>query len=343
MVMPQNDGIANILGALGAGMKGQGLEYQQMQQKEQERQRQIGLQQQQQAQQQGQLKQQQDAERARTAFTDAAAGLSRAKDGDFQGTDNLVKHRLELLTANHPNVDNKKTRQIAELSGRAAQGDKQAQTQLISELQDAVNIGQDTGILAPDPKRELKETKDGRATFLNPDGTVSEEAIIGAVQGGKKMKLSDFRSINKDVGELIKEPLKIRNAASRLSKIAKTKSPTDQLAAIFTFMKALDPTSVVREGEQQQARSTGGPVDQLIGFINKIKGEGALPESVFKNMVLTAKRISNQASSDSNEQVLGFLDAFGGRVKDKDKQRLLQRAPKLFDMPASTAGFKIVR
>lgn len=335
--MPQNDGIANILGALGAGMKGQGLQYQQMQFAEQERQRQIGLQQQ-------QMKQQQDAERARTAFTDAAAGLSRAKAGDFEGVFNLANHRFGLLQSNHPEVDNTKTGQILELSGRAAQGDKQAQTQLISELQDAVNIGQDTGILPPNPKRELKETKDGRATFLNPDGTVSEEAIIGAVQGGKKMKLSDFRSINKDVGALIKEPLKIRNAASRLSKIAKTKSPTDQLAAIFTFMKALDPTSVVREGEQQQARSTGGPVDQLIGFINKIKGEGALPESVFKNMVLTAKRISNQASTDSNSQVSGFLDAFGDRVRDKDKERLLQRSPKLFDMPAaSTAGFKIVR
>ena len=39
------------------------------------------------------------------------------------------------------------------------------------------------------------------------------------------------------------------------SKISETKSATDQLAAIFTFMKVLDPTSVVREGEQESAKN----------------------------------------------------------------------------------------
>jgi hypothetical protein len=228
-----------------------------------------------------------------------------------------------------PGADFKDTEMLTQMASLANQGDKEAQENLTKTLENNVTIGEAMGILDA-PQRKFLEAKEGRATFLNPDGTVSEEAVIGAIEGKDKIKFGDFRSINKDVGSLVAEPTKIRNAASRLSKIAKTKTATDQLAAIFTFMKALDPTSVVREGEQQQARATGGVTDQLVGFVNRIRGEGALPSEVFENMVATAKRISNQASTDSQGQVEGFIDAFGDRIRSKDKDKLLARVPKPF-------------
>jgi len=51
------------------------------------------------------------------------------------------------------------------------------------------------------------------------------------------------------------------------------------LAAIFSFMKTLDPRSVVREGEFQMGTQTGGVVDSLVGMVNRAKGEGMGPEA----------------------------------------------------------------
>ncbi len=140
----------------------------------------------------------------------------------------------------------------------------------------------------------------------------------------------DFRTLNNDVTALIKEPLKIRRAAERLGKLGETQSPTDQLAAIFTFMKTLDPTSVVREGEQQAARSTGGVTDQFVGFINQIQGEGALTPEVFNNMVTTAQNLADEAVTGARAELTSSLDAFGERLKPEDKVKLLDRVPNPF-------------
>ena len=50
------------------------------------------------------------------------------------------------------------------------------------------------------------------------------------------------------------------------------------LSMIFAYMKMLDPRSVVREGEQQQARATGGAADYLINTVKSLQGEGSLTD-----------------------------------------------------------------
>ena len=48
------------------------------------------------------------------------------------------------------------------------------------------------------------------------------------------------------------------------------------LSMIFAYMKMLDPTSVVRESEQDQARRTGGAADWLVNYVEMIQGGGSL-------------------------------------------------------------------
>ena len=47
---------------------------------------------------------------------------------------------------------------------------------------------------------------------------------------------------------------------------------------IFAYMKMLDPRSVVREGEQQQAKATGGAADYLINTVKSLQGKGSLTD-----------------------------------------------------------------
>ena len=102
-------------------------------------------------------------------------------------------------------------------------------------------------------------------------------------------------------------------------------------------MKALDPGSVVREGEQDQARATGGVADRLVGYVNQIKGEGALPEDVFNEMVLTAKRLANEAITEANREVDSFLLPFEDRLPEKFVRQTKKRKSGLFEMTDTSA------
>lgn len=200
-----------------------------------------------------------------------------------------------------------------------------------------------TRLQAGDP--QAFEQLNQLATAFSPQVSAKEQAETGKLQAETakirkeiskpedlpgKIEFKEFRTLNNDVTGLIKEPLKIRRAADRLTKLGLKKSPTDQLAAIFTFMKALDPASVVREGEQQAARATGGPADQFIGFINQAKGEGGLTETVFNQMIATAQSLADQAVTGARDELTSSLDAFGNRLRSEDKDKLLNRIPDVF-------------
>lgn len=150
-----------------------------------------------------------------------------------------------------------------------------------------------------------------------------QKAIDGAVLDAK-----DRQSINRDVTGLVKDAVLISKASKDLKTLRKTSSPTDQLAAVFKLMKALDPSSVVREGEQQQAVSTGGPAEILIGFVNKIKGDGALPPEAFDNMVDTAESLAGSQIEATNREVFSYLDAYEDTLPESFKSKLIQRIPK---------------
>tara|TARA_R100001126_G_scaffold83418_1_gene51754 strand:- start:478 stop:1830 length:1353 start_codon:yes stop_codon:yes gene_type:complete len=55
------------------------------------------------------------------------------------------------------------------------------------------------------------------------------------------------------------------------------------LALIFSFMKMLDPNSVVREGEFAVARKVGGPADWLVQYANYVKNGGILSDFTRKS------------------------------------------------------------
>jgi len=94
------------------------------------------------------------------------------------------------------------------------------------------------------------------------------------------------------------------------------------LSMIFAYMKMLDPRSVVREGEQQQARGTGGMFDYLANTYNSLLGEGSLTDlqrksfrdAAFafytKNATLLSElneRIINEAANKNIQGVDNFI------------------------------------
>ena len=70
------------------------------------------------------------------------------------------------------------------------------------------------------------------------------------------------------------------------------------LAMIFAFMKMLDPRSVVRESEQDQARRTGGAADWLVTYVTSLKGGGSLTDAQRTSFRNLAMEYYNKSTAD---------------------------------------------
>tara|TARA_R110002050_G_scaffold297502_1_gene459055 strand:- start:153 stop:902 length:750 start_codon:yes stop_codon:yes gene_type:complete len=153
---------------------------------------------------------------------------------------------------------------------------------------------------------------------------------IELAKASGKIDLKDKITLNKELTNLVKGTVGVHAAANSLVALKSTSSATDKLAAIFKFMKSLDPTSVVREGEQQMAVATGGAADSMVGYVNSLLGDGKLSDTAFANMVSTAKNLSNSAVSASGKEVDDYLTTFGDDLPQGFKKSLRGRVPSLY-------------
>lgn len=69
------------------------------------------------------------------------------------------------------------------------------------------------------------------------------------------------------------------------------------IAAVFSFMKALDPTSVVREGEFNVTANAGGIWDKLSNLMDRAKDGDVLPAEVKQQMATLATQLMNSYST----------------------------------------------
>lgn len=152
-------------------------------------------------------------------------------------------------------------------------------------------------------------------------------------KAGKKGMLQpkDIAGINDKVTALTKDVRGISTSAKSLEKLKERGSAASKLAAVFKFMKVLDPTSVVRETEQGQVYSAQGAGRQLAGKINALLGEGELTEAGFQDIVDTAKSLANSAIEASEGEVTDYLSVLEDKIPAKDLEGLRRRVPERID------------
>lgn len=335
--------IGRALAGFGAGVQGRGAQF--LQQLDNQR-------------------QQLDAERRRAMLEDAFNISQNLEAGNVQGAIGLLENRVAAIQQLGGNpADSMDALQKLRAGDHAS---------VLLDMNKTLNFAQAMGeINLPEKAKPKYEIMDGQLVKIAPDGEVSVSKIEGlemspktklelekqeaeiakinaltdkakaelaALSGKPKLTFSNKKELQSAITTMIKEPSQVRKAASRLVAIGKSKSPTDQLAAIFGFMKSLDPTSVVREGEQAQAVATGGMTDSMLGYINQLKGEGRLPDNVFDEMIATAQRLSNQAITDANRDVNEYLDTFGDVINEEFRTQTLERLPGLFEIKTVETG-----
>jgi len=99
-----------------------------------------------------------------------------------------------------------------------------------------------------------------------------------------------------------------RTSALQLRSLGRSASPTDDLAMIFQFMKVLDPSSTVREGEFATAQNSTGIPDRVRNYYNQMMNGTRLNPQQRNEMIATAGRLYTDRSRTYNEQVQSFRD-----------------------------------
>lgn len=168
------------------------------------------------------------------------------------------------------------------------------------------------GIISGPEKPKSGRFKETRQGFVldSATGEVKAPSIGVNLIGKEKLETKDIQSINKDITSLAKSAKEIRQGAVDLDSLKERGTASSKLAAVFKFMKALDPTSVVRETEQGQVYAAQGAASSLAGRINSLLGKGQLTEEGFQDLVDTSKVLANSAVSSASKEVNEFLDTF---------------------------------
>ncbi len=140
----------------------------------------------------------------------------------------------------------------------------------------------------------------------------------------------DIAGVNDKVTALVKPTAEIVTAASALEGLEERGTPAAQLAAVFKFMKAMDPSSTVRESEQGQVYAAEGAMKGFAAQINQFIGEGGLTKTNFRDLTNTAKTLANTSIASTQNQLSGYLGVLEDNISAKQYNKMLTRVPGLF-------------
>lgn len=138
---------------------------------------------------------------------------------------------------------------------RLAQGDKRLQFALEAEKRKAEQQAKALGV------REEKN----KATAEAAERKAAEKKVSDALQREAGMRKEVTSS------PLFKDYIQSEVSHTNLTKAASDPSSAGDLAIIFEFMKTLDPTSVVKEGEQVQVQNATNIPGQYLNMLQRIQ------------------------------------------------------------------------
>ncbi len=100
-----------------------------------------------------------------------------------------------------------------------------------------------------------------------------------------------------------KEFTAIRDFYDRVQASVDNPSPAGDLSLIFNYMKMLDPTSVVREGEFATAASAGSVPDRVWALYNKVLSGERLSDPIRNDFVVRTEKLFERAQKNYSDTV----------------------------------------
>ena len=211
-----------------------------------------------------------------------------------------------------------------------------------------------------------KEIQD-RALFVRQFGEDSEQvaAFDDAVGDDKDPSLSDVAGIRKEFTKQATSFVAVRDSFNSIQQVAQNPSAAGDLTLLVSFMKMIDPGSVVREGELATAEQARGVPEGVLNFYNRLVSGERMTERqradfVTQAQTLMAARLSthiilenqfrdvairnNINPQDVVIDLVGPLRGQGQVVADGLPQRpRFSLTGQRLDTPAQSAGRQVVQ
>lgn len=105
----------------------------------------------------------------------------------------------------------------------------------------------------------------------------------------------------------------VRSNYERIRKGVQLGTGAGDAAIVFGYMKMLDPTSVVREGEQASASNAAGVPEQIRGLYNRVSGGGNLSTEARRQIAEAASKVYEDAATnigDLNTKYTGLATSW---------------------------------
>jgi hypothetical protein len=112
------------------------------------------------------------------------------------------------------------------------------------------------------------------------------------VQQNKPLSHSEVNAIRGQFEQLSRNFLTVRDSFGRVVEVAEgAESPAGDLALVFSYMKMLDPQSVVREGEFATAENARGVPERVLSVYNRVVRGERLTPAQRKDFLTQAKQV----------------------------------------------------
>lgn len=109
------------------------------------------------------------------------------------------------------------------------------------------------------------------------------------------------QSTRKEVSDRIKDQRTILTAYDKVKNTSKNPSAANDLALIFSYMKMLDPGSVVREGEFANAQNAAGVPDRVLNLYNNLRRGERLNPAQRQQFTQSAEQLATGAQQQIDQ------------------------------------------
>jgi len=133
-----------------------------------------------------------------------------------------------------------------------------------------------------------------QAAPTGPQPLVPIIPLQGKTFGNEKDLRSEFQA-------QVKPYVELGQAYQKIETAAKNPSPAGDIAMVYGFMKVLDPSSVVREGEFATAQNAGSVPDAVRNMYNKALSGQRLNENIRSDFLQQARNIVESQRVMSND------------------------------------------
>jgi len=155
---------------------------------------------------------------------------------------------------------------------------------------------------------------------------LGREASGDAAYDSLKDRANVEEGLRKEVYNTNKEYAVIRDSAAKIEAIAQQPSAASDMALVFSYMKILDPNSVVRETEYANAENARGVPDAVKNIWNKVlQGEFLTPNQ--RTDFLTQARTMARTQQGQYERSLNQYSGVAERLRVDPRNVILEDTP----------------